>query len=229
MMLREGTAAVTAPALPSRHPEDSLLMAYAAGSVSEAAALVVATHLALCPLCRAEVGRYEAVGGQLLDEVDPAEVGGGALDQVLAKLNGREPPPEPRRPELAPADGIPQPLRGYLGAPLDALKWSLLLPRVREIKLPLGDAGARISMLKIKAGGSIPQHTHTGAEYTLVLSGAFTDSTGAYNRGDFAFADEALKHQPIATASEDCICLALSEAPMRFTGPFARLLNPLIK
>lgn len=207
-------------------------MAYAAGSLSHPAALVVATHLALCPLCRAEVGRFEAVGGQLLDEVDPAEIGDAALDQVLAKLNGREPPPDARRPDRsgpAPREGIPQPLRDYLGAPLDEMKWSLLLPRVREIKLPCSEAGARLSMLKIKAGGSIPRHTHTGAEYTLVLTGAFADSTGAYNRGDFAFADEALNHQPIAAASEDCICLALSEAPMRFTGPFGRLLNPLLK
>jgi putative transcriptional regulator len=229
MMLREGTAAVTAPALPSRHPEDALLMAYAAGSLSEAAALVVATHLALCPLCRADVGRYEAVGGQLLDEVDPTEIDDAALDQVLAKLNGREPAPAPRRAGPAPSNGIPQPLRDYLGAPLETLKWNLLLPRVREIKLPCSEAGARLSMLKIAAGGSIPQHTHTGAEYTLVLTGAFTDSTGAYRRGDFAYADDALKHQPIAEASEDCICLALSESPMRLTGPLWRLLNPLIK
>lgn len=205
-------------------------MAYAAGSLSQPAALVVATHLALCPLCRAEVGRYEAVGGQLLDEVDPTEIGDTALDQVLAKLNGREPPPMARPAGPAPTDGIPQPLRDYLGAPLGELKWSLLLPKVREIKLPVGGtAQGRLSMLKIKAGGSIPTHTHTGAELTLVLTGAFTDSTGVYGRGDFAYADEELRHQPIAAVTEDCICLALSEAPMRFTGPFARLLNPLIK
>lgn len=203
-------------------------MAYAAGSLPETAALVVATHLALCPHCRAEVGRYEAVGGQLLDDVDPVEIGDAALDRVLAKLNGREPPPVVRAAVEAPADGIPQPLRDYLGAPLESFKWNLLLPKVREIKLRDGAQG-RLSMLKIKAGGSIPVHTHGGAEYTLVLTGAFTDSTGKYNRGDFAFADQDLKHQPIAAVTEDCICLALSEAPMRFTGPVARLLNPLLK
>jgi putative transcriptional regulator len=225
MMLQEHTAGAS-PGLPSRHPEDSLLMAYAAGSLPEAAALVVATHLALCPLCRAEVGRFEAVGGAMLDEGEPVAVESTALDRVLSQLNGREPAPV-RLVERT--DGIPQPLRDYLGVPFSELKWNLLLPRVREHKVKCSDPEARLGLLKIGAGAAIPQHTHGGGEYTLVLHGAFADSTGSYRRGDFAFADQSMTHKPIADSSEDCICLALSEGPMRLTGRFGRLLNPFVK
>jgi putative transcriptional regulator len=227
MMSRETSKAQPSPVLPSRHPEDSLLMAYAAGTMPEATALLVATHLALCPLCRAEVGRYEAVGGAMLEEVAPTEIDASALDRVLTRLDGRE--PAPMRMVERHAGGIPQPLRDYLGVPFAALKWNLLLPKVREHRVACGDPGARLGLLKIKAGGAVPEHTHGGAEYTLVLAGGFADSTGQYNRGDFAYADGGLTHRPVAETDEDCICLALSEGPMRLTGRLGRLLNPFVK
>jgi putative transcriptional regulator len=226
MTHRKTSAAAATPVLPTRHPEDSLLMAYAAGSMPEAAALVIATHMALCPLCRADVGRYEAVGGAMLDDFEPTDVEANALDRVLSQLNGREPAPV-RLVERT--DGVPQPLRDYIGVPFDQVKWSLLLPKVREHKLKCSDPEARLGLLKIKTGAGIPQHTHGGGEYTLVLRGAFADATGTYGRGDFAYADQSLTHQPIAEGDEDCICLALSEGPMRLTGRFGQLLNPFVK
>lgn len=226
MIVREGSAAMPASALPTRHPEDSLLMAYAAGSLPEAAALLVATHLAYCPLCRDEVGRFEAVGGALLDDVPPAEVEAGALDAVLAKLDGREPAPAP-----APAfvEGTPRPLRDYLGGTLEEVKWRRLIPGVRQAPIAVNDPAARLGLLKIKSGSGVPEHTHQGGELTLVLHGWFTDKTGAYRRGDFAYADGDLTHRPVAGEGDDCVCLALSEGPMRLTGPLGRLLNPFVR
>jgi len=226
MIVREGSAAAPPPALPTRHPEDSLLMAYAAGSLPEAAALVVATHMAYCPLCRAEVGRFEAVGGALLDDASPAEVDSGALDAVLARLDGREPAPAPAP---AFAQGTPRPLRDYLGGTLEEVKWRRLIPGVRQAPIAVADPAARLGLLKIKAGSGVPVHTHEGGELTLVLRGWFTDSTGAYRPGDFAYADDELTHRPIAGEGDDCICLALNEGPMRLTGPVGRLLNPFVR
>lgn len=39
------------------HIGDDLLLSYAAGTLDEASSLLVATHLALCPHCRAQIGR----------------------------------------------------------------------------------------------------------------------------------------------------------------------------
>ena len=54
-------------ALPSNHVSDDLLAAYAAGTLSEAESLLVATHAALCPTCRAAISEFEAVGASLLE------------------------------------------------------------------------------------------------------------------------------------------------------------------
>ena len=34
------------------HPDDELLLDYASGALGEAESLVIATHMALCPICR---------------------------------------------------------------------------------------------------------------------------------------------------------------------------------
>ena len=47
--------------------------------------------------------------------------------------------------------------------------------------------------------------------------------------GRFASADAALDHQPTATGDKACLCLVVTDAPIRLTGKLGRLLNPLIK
>ena len=52
------------------HPSDPTLAAFASGTLDEARAVVVATHIALCAQCRGAVAKFEAVGGA--DDLAPA-------------------------------------------------------------------------------------------------------------------------------------------------------------
>jgi putative transcriptional regulator len=63
---------------------------------------------------------------------------------------------------------------------------------------------------------------------TLVLDGAFADENGRYARGDACVTDETVTHRPEAERARDCVCLLVSEGPIRLTGRFMRLLNPLM-
>ncbi|HYD98947.1 MAG TPA: ChrR family anti-sigma-E factor, partial [Alphaproteobacteria bacterium] len=88
---------------------------------------------------------------------------------------------------------------------------------------------AKARLLRVHAGTAMPQHTHDGEELTLVLCGAFRDETGRYARGDLAVTDSEIDHQPVAEPGEACICLAVTDAPLRLTGRFMRFLNPFVK
>jgi len=219
---------------PHHHPADELLVAYAAGNLSEAPSLAVATHLALCPDCRAEVRRLEAIGGAFLDDMPTAPVGDDLLGAIMAQLDGPAPVLDlPRRKDARPRNGrrpiLPEPLRGYVGADLDGIAWSRLLRGVDEAVVPVGTTGAKVRLMRIKGGTAMPRHTHAGTELTLVLAGGFTDETGHYVRGDFAATDAEVDHKPVADAGADCVCLAVTDAPLRLTGPIGRLLNPFVK
>ena len=78
------------------------------------------------------------------------------------------------------------------------------------------------------AGKPVPEHGHGGRELTLVLSGSFVDGTDLFARGDIEDADASLAHQPTATPAEDCICLAVTDAPLRFRSWFVRVSQPIL-
>jgi putative transcriptional regulator len=215
---------------PTHHPDESALLDYAAGACSEAASVMIASHLALCPLCRADVARLEELGGILLDDIAPTPLESANLGDLLARLDALDETPEPApiKPVLSEsALLLPQPLRDYVGDP-DALPWRKL-GGLEEAELAHGSTGEHLRLLRVKGGGALPRHTHHGNEMIMVLTGAFTDVTGHYRRGDFAMHDDSIDHRPVADAGADCVCLLFTDAPLRFTGPLGWLLNRFIK
>jgi putative transcriptional regulator len=218
---------------PSHHPSQERLLDYASGALREPLALLVATHLALCPACRREIAALEAVGGALLDELPPEPVADDSLAHVLARLDRPEAPDRPSgqagEPDPAAAGPVlPQPLRGYVGGSLDRLAWRRLGPIAEARLLPDFDQ-LTTRLLRVGPGAAIPDHEHSGSELTLVLQGGFSDVTGHYLRGDVAEADSTLDHRPVADDGEECVCLVVTDGPLRLTGPLGRLLNPFIR
>lgn len=212
----------------SFHLGDDILLKYAAGTLDEASSLLVATHLALCPHCRARNGAADALGGVLLDSLEAAPISNSTMDAVLARLRN-----EPQASEsAATATGafspvIPEPLRGYLGGDLDSLHWRMVAPRVHQVQIETADHRSKARLLRFHSGLTVPTHGHNGSELTLVLTGSLCDRDNVLRRGDIAETDERTEHQPYAGPDEDCVCLAVTDAPLRFKGIFARLLQPM--
>ena len=207
------------------HLNDALLMGYAAGYLSEAFGLVVATHVTMCDDCRARLESFEALGGAVIEAEDETAVSTDALARMMARLEVpvvSAPPKAPRKTSL------PSPVAAYVGGDLDAVKWRALGGGVRQAILPTGPK-ATVRLLHIPAGQAVPDHGHRGMELTLVLRGAFRDATDRFGPGDLEIAGEDLAHKPVAEAGEDCICLAATDAPLRFAGLMPRLLQPLFR
>ena len=206
------------------HLPHSVLADYSAGTLPEAFSLVVATHVSLCDSCRAAVATHEAVGGAILEDIDRVEVDKDALVATMARIEGMSlSDAEPLRPK---ASGIfPAPLAQYVQGGPDKVRWRKLGAGVKQAVLPCdGEATARL--LYIPAGVAVPDHTHRGLELTLVLQGAFSDEVDRFARGDVEVGTEDLCHTPVADIGEDCICLAATDAPLRFKGLLPRLAQP---
>ena len=215
---------------PTHHPSDERLLDYVSGAASEPVSLVIATHLALCPRCRREAQELENLGGALLEDMPADTLSPECLDRMLARIERPESPVEPAKPALAATvdPSIPQPLRGYLDRPLADLPWRRR-GAIAEASLLPGVEKHKTRLLWIRAGAAVPQHTHEGSELTLVLKGSFHDAQGCYVRGDVEEADSDVDHRPIAGDDEDCLCLAVTDAPLKLTSPLGRLINPFVK
>ena len=109
------------------------------------------------------------------------------------------------------------------------LSWKKIGSALRISYLKTGDPQHEFALYHIRAGGRIPNHTHHGSEMTLVLQGGFSDANGSYHEGDFLFRGPEDDHAPTALQSEDCICLVVLDAPLKFTDWRFRWMNPFLK
>jgi len=208
------------------HLTDDLLMAYAAGSLPEAFDLMVATHLSLCDHCRARAESFDAVGGHVLDEPSEAtQMAEGSLAATMALIANGAPTPKPGRPS---GSVLPAPLQDYVGGDVNAIRWKPIGMGVKQAILPTTrEATARL--LFIPAGTAVPDHSHNGIELTMVLQGAFSDEVDHFARGDVEIADQDLHHTPTADITGDCICLAVTDAPLKFSKLMPRLFQPFLR
>jgi putative transcriptional regulator len=191
----------------THHPSEATVTAYAAGTLSEGLALVVATHLMSCPACRGLTRRLEAVGGVMLEDLPPAAMAPDALSMVLARSERPLVPPPPRPVE----PGLPPPLNHCVYG-----KWLQVGLGIRWRPMRVGGA-AWAGLLQIAPGRSLPRHGHEGPELACVLSGNFTDANGRYEAGDVAEPDGDGDHQPRVDGPQSCLCVIASEG-MRLRG-----------
>lgn len=209
---------------------DELLMDYASGSLGESWSLAVSTHLALCPESRQRLEAMEMTGGALLTAIEPADRSVDADWEKIRGLLSANVTPSPTKAVAPKTDDaiLPEPLRSYAGGDVDKLKWKQLGPGAYHFPIRTRDGEANVRLLRIPAGKPVPEHTHGGRELTVVLSGYFKDGNDVFRRGDFEEADEDLMHQPVAGEGEDCICLAVTDAPLKFKSWVVRLLQPVL-
>lgn len=218
----------------SHHPSSDLMLSYSAGTASASHALCVATHLEFCASCRKIHQRNNAIGGKLIDDFGATKdvsVDDSIKLNVLNRLDSVDLNAEPNTlaADNNPPSSIPKVLKKLIPDGFSDLSWTMVSATARSCQLFKDDSGVTVGLLKLKPGGRIAKHKHLGDEFTIVLTGSFSDEEGVYKAGDFLHCDTSVSHSPVATKDAECICLTLQEAPLQFTGPLFKLFNPLIR
>ncbi len=104
-------------------------------------------------------------------------------------------------------------------AATDARYWSAQMAAV-SVKRDL-------RLLRIAPGSKLPLHRHRGNELTMILDGTYDDMLGHFGPGGVADQDGGTNHQPVTSPGAPCICVAATDAPLKFSGWLARTLQPL--
>lgn len=181
---------------------------YASGALSPAAHLLIATHLAMRPERQAEVALWDVIGGGVLEEA-AEPVSELSKAQTLRRLTAEASAAAPT------VNGLPEPLAQAVGRPLEDLRWFSPMPGMREWVLP---DWPEARLLRLKAGGAVPEHSHTGRELTLVLQGAYSAGDTVWRPGDLEMADEGVWHAPRVVGEAECLCFAVLEGRYRLKG-----------
>jgi putative transcriptional regulator len=212
-----------APA-PAHHPAEELLLDYAAGSASPTEALLLATHLAYCDICRRAVKAARAIGGMLLNTLEPMRLPPNMLNRTLAAIDAcrRDEPP------------APPPLSAFLASQMAEAGWKRLPNGFRMRRVSAGKGTdekgeGRAWLFDSPPGLTLLPHRHVGDEWTVVLSGVFHDGERTYRVGDFAHRDHGETHQPSIGEGERCVSLIMVRESPRYTTMAGRLAAPFIK
>ncbi|MBT7604266.1 MAG: hypothetical protein HN583_01120 [Kordiimonadaceae bacterium] len=202
---------------------DEWIVSYASGALSEAHALVIASHCHFHPDLQKKVKTAEDIGGLLMEDSEPSSLSNDLFDDLMKKIDTL--PANDFQPLND--NGLPTPLAGYLGnRSLDQLKWRLMGPGLSQVRLWTGPNDERLWLLKAKGGTKVPLHDHNGLEMTLVLHGSYHVGQDCYSPGMLEIADDdTVDHMPVIDQGDECICLVLTEAPIKIHGVIGRLLQ----
>lgn len=215
------------------HPApDELLLDHASGAAAPGKSLLVLTHVAMCPQARERLMLLEHLGGVLVAGLGGSRLNRVSADAVLARVGAddeRPDAPEAAKASVAPrvVDGmrLPGPLAAYADVVADRRRWRTLGLGVEAVELPVSTPEAKTQLLRAQPGVRIAEHTHLGEEAVLLINGAFYDNGERYAAGDVAVSDSATTHAPTISDGDVCLCLAVTEGPIRFVGPAGWLLN----
>jgi putative transcriptional regulator len=210
----------------SHHPDVRVLNEFSSGALPLAQSVCISVHLHYCDQCSRQNEQLQQVGSVLFDRLAPQQVDDSVLDSVLSRLE--EEPPLAFNKEVE-AEERPALVQRLMQGDYEDLEWKRVNSALQISQLRTGDPSHEIALYHIKAGRSIPKHTHRGTEFTLVLEGSFSDEEGVYQRGDFIERDAEDVHTPTAAQSEDCICIGVLDAPIRFKPWAYRVLNPFLR
>ena len=219
------------------HIPSDWLASYAVGAVDDATSALIAAHLTYCPDCRAELAKLEAIGGAMLDAIEPGanvddvasppERGGGARESELS-MDQSTAPSTGNLTEIA-----PRPLAAFVHAvtrhtDFEALPWRPYAPGIKRAQLTDQKSGTIARFIRANPGSRFPHHDHGSDELTIVLKGAYRDMTGTYAVGDVQCIGETERHQPVIVGDEVCIGFVVSEKPPIPTGLIAKVVQRFI-
>ncbi len=195
-----------------QHPDLAWLIDYSAGTLSLGFHTVIASHIGVCANCRAQLHTVERMGAHLTvsNPTLRPRITAAAIRARAPKLN---PPPDAASPNGE--------LRDFVAANLSfdwhGLDWRPGVSGLRIARLK-DQKQERIWLLHAEPGVALPEHTHHGAELTLILHGAYRSDNQLYGVGDIDENDESITHRPIVTRDSDCISLLVFEGRLQYTG-----------
>lgn len=217
-----------------QHPQESLLQAYTQGSLISPIATMVAAHLEVCDYCQT------AYQQMLNSEAQDMEKGTHFLsqkemDNSFEMLMNKVTTIKPETTMIRSEEAVKIEISGQIIQLPSAMNF------LRDQKIPWKEFGkknaiAPVSMgpegnfylIYIGPGESVPQHDHSGLEYSYVAAGSYDDGITTFNTGDFSVSGSGYSHSPTATSSDGCLVISWVEGRLNYFDGIFKPLNSLL-
>lgn len=212
--------------------EEEWLVSYCAGGLSPAKRMLLDCQAALNAAFASRVGDIETVGGVLLETAKGEALSDDFMSGLWTKIDDASAEPKKQKmtkeSDQAVSDNwIPSPLNALMTQAQKSMNWKNMGFGMARIPI-LDDGHEKLYLLKSKPGMKMPEHSHHGEEWALILQGGYHVGDQGFAYGDLHREDENCTHQPIIDDhGEACITLVASEGGIKFSNPALRLLKPV--
>ena len=213
----------------NHHPNRTQLNQFVEGTLPPAVSLIISAHADMCPKCRHDIEILQAEMSQKMLSEDSlsnhCDFGNMMNDIMELPSLDKQIKVEPVVEKTLELDGkyfkLPRALHRFSDR---TSGWSHLVGKLWQTQVDIG-GDLKAHFIYMEKGGQVPEHTHRGNEYTLVIDGEFSDGLGTYDTGDLMLMNQH-KHSPRADTDEGCLVFSLLDQPLHFTSGLARMLNP---
>ena len=214
--------------------EDAILD-YAAGKLSPARRAIIACQRDISEAVNREISFHETIAAGLMGAEDGVALSPDFFDNIKARISqldaGDDDTSGAAQGAIADTP-LPRILERLCGCSLSEIKWKTIVPGL-VISAINGDrktkkTGECLYLLRGKSGVRIPEHSHVGEEWALILQGAYESGGVQYSAGDIHISNEHDDHGPQVVEGEDCVCLVMTEGPLKMKKFWSRILQPRI-
>ncbi len=207
------------------HPETAIFYNFIAGDLPAGMNLAVSSHIAACSSCqRRAAASQEAQYSERFAELSKDWIVQSASKQSVAdkpEVSVIEKKPVRRTAEIF---GYKVQLPASLAAIIEqGLTWKKVRKGIHQATLHV-DRATRCVLIYMESGAKVPRHTHLGHEAMLMLAGSICDDWDCYRDNDFVLRGQLDSH--MQETEEGCVCLFVTDGPLRFTEGYMRLMNP---
>jgi anti-sigma factor ChrR (cupin superfamily) len=168
----------------------------------------------MCRSCARDLQRLEAVGGILLDRLQPELPSKMTAPHALARLQAQKPAKSAALSLAeAPHDDLLRPLLLEPFPSADWIPWQDIAPGIACYRMRAPADAGDIRLIRLAPGKTLPL-LGASAELVLVLQGALAAQEERFLRGDIIDAAEDGESELTAIGQRSCICL-VGAAPSR--------------
>lgn len=215
------------------HPSNEVLRKFAAAELNESLSSVISAHIEQCSMCLNSVASFEkALASDMYSSSPASPDSPDSLDEIWLNISSQL---DSSKNEQANFFDFSKPTEIVVGdqrfemphslrhLSLTSLKWMSFGQRGKIARLK-GNESNSLLLIYLGPNEEVPPHSHSGAEYSYVISGSFAAAGSEFETGDFSFSDHTVVHSPKATSPDGCLLLSNVEEPLYF---FRGMLKPL--
>jgi putative transcriptional regulator len=214
------------------HPQLTVIEEYASGELITPIALMISSHLEICPEC---LDKYKKIVKMQSSELaqdwekQPDDFMDLAFNDILNKVSDKKEEDAEvfNETTLNVSNQVITLPRAFAFLEKEKISWKEF--GIKNAIAPVATSPkGNLYLIYIGPGEKIPHHEHSGVEFSYVVAGSYSDENSHFSTGDFSILKNGQGHSPLATSSDGCFVISFVKGRLNYFSGIFKPLNSIM-